>query len=135
MRRAALLVVAMAVILGGITGCETFDHVDLCVVTQPVGSHVGAARITLRKGEVIALKGIPFATDNGVMDDDTEVYMESGDEAVLGLAPLDYEGDECGEPDHARWYYLIWGVEVGQTTLVIYGAGQLSHEVEVEVTP
>lgn len=138
MRRRLTLVAGLAVgVIAaalGTAGCVSFDHLEVCEVTNTEGATVSETQIRLRKGTAVALKGIPFDTDHSVMDDDTRVFMESGDEAVLGLAPLDYDGDECGEPEDAHWYYLLWGQEVGTTTLTVYGAGELALEIPVQVT-
>lgn len=130
----ALLLALSAGALGG-AGCEPgLDTVNFCVIQARPGASVDERGITVPMGTVVVLKASPVDTSGDIMDDDTEMSLVSGNPGVLGAAPLDYESDSCPGYDDVDWYFVIYGVEPGQTTLEVWADGRLWREIPVNVT-
>ena len=121
--------------LGG-TGCHDFLEIDWCIIkSRRVGDTVSDTGIRIHQGTVVAIKASPVETDGDYMDSDTPVRFATGDPAVLGVAPLDYESEACGGPEDAGWYFVFYGVEPGQTELTVRVDGKVRLRIPAEVLP
>lgn len=116
-------------------GCSPpLDHVDFCVIAAQPGTTVNDRGVTVPKGTVVALKASPVDTHGDIMDDDIKMTLESGNPSVLGAAPLDHESKACPGAKSVDWYFVLWGVETGQTTLKVWVGSRIWQEIPVNVT-
>lgn len=118
-----------------LAGCAPpLDHVDFCVIAARPGTTVNDRGITVPMGTVVALKASPVDTHGDIMDDDIQMTLESGNPGVLGAAPLDHESKSCPGARDVDWYFVLWGVEIGQTTLKVWVGSRIWKEIPVNVT-
>ncbi len=122
--------VVLALTAGVLAGCVKVDYLELCVVS---GRSLGLTEARLDRGAVVAFRVVPI-DDDGKVNEEREVSIYSGNPSILGTAPLDYDTTICkGSEEDSRWYFVIYGVERGHTTLYIQADSyQLAIPVTVE---
>jgi hypothetical protein len=125
--RAVCWGVVLTLFAGVLASCVGVDHVEICVVN---GRSMGPTEARLDRGTVVAFRVVPI-DDDGYVNKKRHVSIHSGNPAILGTATLDYETTLCKGPDDSRWYFVIYGVERGNTTLFIQADG---YDLAIPVT-
>ncbi|MDY0000423.1 MAG: hypothetical protein RBU30_03915 [Polyangia bacterium] len=128
-RPALLLLGLLSIALG--PACHEFDHLQLCLVSGSSLS-LGLDSITIDRGEVLAFRAVPVDDDDKIRKD-YSISLWAEDQTVLGVDRLDIVRLDCPGPEDNRWYFVIYGVERGETTLHFQVDGGVAHSTPVTV--
>lgn len=116
--------------------CHEPDHVELCRLTFSGNvQELTAERIRLSRGAVVAVKVVPVRDDDKYMDKDTVVGVRVRDASILGVDPLDpaVNPTQCNGPEEVSWFYVLYGMSVGETELEISVDGEPMCPIAVDV--
>lgn len=122
----ALLMLALN--LAALPGCNHPDHVQTCAVW----GNLNLDMTTLNRGEVLAFRVIPVDND-GKVRKKRVVSLRVGESSVLGVSPLDHSRETCRGPNDSRWYFVIYGIERGETFVEVSVDGKRFPLVPVVV--
>lgn len=126
----------IAAALGALTlGCHRhhYERFEFCIVGSHGGGTVSQDEIRIQQGKVVTLKVLPINCEDDIMKKETGVSLATDNPAVLGIDRLDLETNPCEGPP--RWYYVLYGVDAGQTVLRISVNGSEREEIPVHITP
>jgi hypothetical protein len=131
MKRDLLLVVLCGV---NAVGCDYYQSLEICMIEAPAGSDISLDEIRLQQGTLAAFKALPLDEEGAYMDH-PGVWFIPDQKGIVGVEKLRLEEDPCPGPTDVKWYFTVYGIREGQTTVSVYVGSKKRLSIPVEVTP
>lgn len=115
-----------------VAGCSGFDRLDFVYESAPPDDAIVSFEgIEIHAGIAVGVEARPVDGDE-IMDEDTQVELDSRNPGVLGIAPAQPDEDVDND-DKYNWKFVVFGVGPGTTQVVVTIDGEIEAEIPAVV--